>query len=182
MINYLNLPSDLRNFLKEFNYIDLIKNVPDHAWTYISLDLVLTQEGKQWFIDKKITLAKYALVFKLPKNCEGAIHADVLKFEKPNCAFNFVLSGHGEMQWVANIEATEHSHKHGSTNYIRYTNIVKFDILDTWSGTDGLVRVNVPHRIVTTDADRHCLSLRLEKDSLLNTFESISELLQNNNN
>jgi len=178
MINYLNLPDDMRKFLKEFDHTNLIKNIPDHAWTYLPIDLVITQEGKQWFIDKKITLARYALVFKLPKNCEGAIHADMLKFEKPDCAFNFVLSGHGEMQWVTNLEATEHSHSHGSTNYIRYTNVVKFDILDIWTGNNGLVRVNAPHRIVTTDTDRYCLSLRLEKDSPLNTFDSLCELLR----
>ncbi len=166
----------MRNFLKEFNHTNLIKNIPDHAFTYIPVDLALTQEGKQWFIDNNITLKKNAVVFTIPKNCEGGIHADMTKFEKPDCAFNFVLSGYGEMQWITNLEATECVLNFNNASIVRYTDVIKFDISDVWTGNVSLVRINVPHRIVTTDSDRYCLSLRLEKDSSLNSFDELIKL------
>ncbi len=176
MINYINLPNEIRNFLKEFNYIDLTKNLSNHDWKYIPLDIALTEEGKQWFFDKKIPLQNYALIFKIPKNFEGPIHTDTHVSAKTNCAFNFVLSGHGEMQWLTNLKATEYTYKFKGANYNRYKDIESFDILDVWTGDVGLVRINVPHRVVTTDTDRYCLSIRLEKDSSPNTFDELSKL------
>jgi hypothetical protein len=176
MINYLNLPNKMENFLKKFNYINLTKDISNHNWKYIPVDFALTNKGKQWFVDKKIPLRKYASVFKIPKNFEGPIHTDMHQSEKTDCAFNFVLSGHGEMQWVKNLKATEYTFNFNGADYNRYKDIESFDISDVWTGNVGLVRINVPHRVVTTDTDRYCLSIRLEKDSSLNTFDELSKL------
>ena len=176
MINYVNLPNEIRNFLKEFDYIDLTKDISNHSWKFIPTYSVLSKEGKQWFVDKKIPLKKYASVFKIPKNFEGPIHADMDQSTKTNCALNFVLSGHGEMQWVTNLKATKYTFNYTSGDYHRYKDIESFDILDVWTGNNGLVRINVPHRVITTDTDRYCLSLRLENDSLLNTFDELSNI------
>ena len=176
MINYLNLPNEMKNFLKEFDYIDLTKNIFDHGWKFMPMDSVLTNEGKQWFVDKKIVLRKNAIIFKIPKNVTGPIHVDSTQPEENDCAFNFVLSGHGKMQWITNLEATEITFKYNSGYYKLYENIVKFEILDVWEGNIGLVRINVPHRVVTTDSDRYCISIRLEKGSSPNTFNELSKL------
>ena len=177
MINYVNLPNEMKNFIKEFNYVNLTKDMINHNWKYIPFDTVITTEGKQWFREKKIPVEKYVLLFKIPKNFEGPIHTDMLPLKKSNCAFNFVLSGNGKMQWITNLEATEYIENVNSSVYRRYTNIKQFDILDTWTGDVGLVRINVPHRVVTTNADRYCISIRLVNDISPNTFDEIKEVL-----
>jgi len=174
MINYLNLSSEMKNFIKNFDYINLTKDiVNDHNWKNIPLDVVLTSEGKQWFSDRKISLRDDVLLFKIPKNVEGPIHIDS---NRPDCAFNFVLSGHGEMQWIENLEATEYIFKLNGTDYNRYRDIKKFDITDVWTGDIALVKINIPHRVVTTNLDRYCISIRLNKEILPNKFDEISKL------
>lgn len=178
MINYLNLPVEMKQYLKEFNYINLTKDIVSHNWRYMPVDLVLTKEGKKWFFDKKIPLRKYASVFKIPKNFEGPIHTDMFEYDQTDCAFNFVLSGHGEMQWITNLKATEYTFNVNGSKHNQYKDIESFDISDVWTGNVGLVRIKVPHRVVTSGTDRYCLSIRLEKNSPLNTFDEISKLLE----
>ena len=139
------------------------------------MDVVLTNEAKQWFNDKKIALYDDAVLFKLPKNYNGPSHVD--KMDPSDCAFNFVVSGYGQMQWVTNLKAVEWDQcKDNGTYYSRFLDIKSFDISEVWTGDAGLVKINIPHRIVTTDSERICLSVRIKKYVLPNTFDEIVKL------
>lgn len=158
-------PLDLNTILTEANFKE------KHDWTHLNIDDVLTLEGKSWFLERNIPLERRCTLFQIQANHEGTIHTD---HPIADAAFNFVLKGTGEMQWIK-IDAdayTEYKSVKGiELNYQVYKNIRGISALALWTGHAGLVKTNVPHRIVTMNSSRICLSLRTPK-----TFNELSKL------
>jgi len=179
MINHVQLPEELRKCIKQIDYKSLAPKESGHRWNYILLNDVLTLEGIQWFLSRKIFLRGDVHLFRLPKNSEGAIHIDGVESNEKvvDYAFNFVIEGHGEMQWIDNIVGTEDIYDLEYSNYVAYSNVESYNVIDTWSGDMALVRINVPHRVVTTDTDRYCISLRTLPHMHPTTFDEVVKLI-----
>lgn len=107
-------------------------------------------------------------------NYEGPIHTDNVEY-----AINFVLAGHGTMEWVSELEATKYVSTVNGVSYERYNDIKKFSVSDIWIGRAGIVRVNTPHRVTTTDSYRYCLSLRTVESMPPKTFDDAVKLIYN---
>jgi hypothetical protein len=175
-MNYKDLPKELRQFTKSIDYETLLKDKSRHDWCNIPINDFLTNDGLSWFSARSIFIQPTALVFKIIKNHEGIIHLDNEQF-----AFNFVLSGHGKMQWVDNIIGNEILANHNGAKYGKYTDVTACRIIDTWSGDLGIVRINIPHRVVTTDEERYCVSIRTIQGTGVKTFEEAIEAIYSTN-
>ena len=171
-MNYFDLPNHLLYFIKPINYVDLLKNKAGHDWNTIPTNRFLTTDGILWFLKRSLFLKSTALIFKADKNAEHTIHIDPVPF-----AFNFVLSGDGEMQWLTNVVGEKIVNEHNGAKYRKYVNIHSYKVSDVWSGKLGLVRTDTVHRIVTKDTDRYCVSIRTINKPNLKTFEDAYNLV-----
>ena len=170
MINYLNLSETLFKFIKPIELED-IEFTTRHDWVYKRTTDVMTTEGIDWFKQRGIKFYPTSNLFKIAKNCEGPIHDDGIDF-----AINFIIKGYGTMEWVNDLDATRLITRFHNLDYIVYKDVKSFNVCDTWKGKLALVRVKSPHRIVTTDVDRYCLSIRSESPK---TFDEAYKLLYN---
>ena len=165
-MNYINLPSYVRDFLiTHDNLSELVPVVNDHSGIIYPTTKFITSAGFDWFNKHGIELRPNCVLFKAKCNTEGSAHIDgpMLDLESqpiPHiCAFNFVLEGHGEMQWVEVGEYTTNG-DFKNNKIVKQLPGSKITVLDTWTGDTGFVRIETFHRIVTTDVDRVCLSVR----------------------
>ena len=161
MIFYKDLPDSIAStFLQEID-LTQVDHITEHNWILVNTNDCLTSTGKQWFKDHKIFTYDRSLLFKATSNLEHSLHTDSNIL---SAGFNFVLSGHGEMQWAGDIEAdvivSNKIEKGHHFSFTRYENIQKLTVIDKWRGNAGLVRINQPHRIVTYAEPRYCLSIR----------------------
>ena len=179
-MNYVNLPRYIRDFLiPHDNLSELVPVVDGHKGISCPLTKFVSAEGIGWFKQQGIRLKSSIILFRARCNTEGPAHIDspyIDNTSRPGLhlyAFNFVLEGRGEMQWV---EVAEHTLKPfvrpvvdlAGTVLDVYTGIPivkqvsgsKITVLDTWTGDTGFVNIETFHRIVTTDVDRVCLSVR----------------------
>ena len=173
---YINLPEYVKNFTKVIPHKDLLKHVNGHDWCQILTKEFLTDDGIDWFLTKGIKLKSTALLFKIPGNFEGPIHSE--NHAKNNFAFNFVIEGKGQMQWIENIQATTKPSTANNTNYTVYTDINSFEIADVWEGDIGLVRIDIPHRVVSY-LERYCVSIRTVYDSAPKIFDDAVHMIYN---
>jgi len=179
MLYYKNLPRELLQFVKFIDAHNLLKGIYGHNWIIIPTTNFLTSEGIEWFTNKKIFLRNTVKVFKIEKNFKGPVHSDAYGPFDVEYAFNFVISGQGEMQWVDNIQGTQKISNTNNSLYTIYTDVKSLDIIDTWNGDLGIVRVNVPHRVVTTNEERYCVSVRTIIGSYPKTFEDAVNIIYN---
>jgi hypothetical protein len=179
MINHVQLPEELKSYIKQIDYESLGPKESGHKWNYISIHDVLTVEGIRWFLSRKIFLRGDVHLFRLPKHSQGAIHIDGYDVDSLDYAFNFVVSGYGEMQWIDNIVGQEQVFDLDYSKYVAFNDVTSCNIVDTWDGDMALVRINVPHRIVTSDKDRYCISLRTLSHMQPKTFDEVAKLIYN---
>jgi hypothetical protein len=174
---YKPLPEFINNFIiKPTDPFELVKDITGHNWTTYNTNQFLTKEGQDWFKQNQITLVPTSQYFICNENTTGPVHID----HPFTWALNFVFEGQGEMQWV-DIDADYVFNKNkvasGETFvYKKYTTIRSISINESWSGTSALVRVNVPHRIVTNDTHRICISLRPDYSKY--KFQTFDEMCQ----
>ena len=94
-------------------------------------------------------------------------------------ALNFVFEGHGELQWVdidADYIFTKHAVMSGEIfRYKKYTTIRNISTKESWSGTSALIRVDLPHRIVTNN--NHRISLSLVSRYTFQTFDTMCQII-----
>ena len=161
---YIDLPEKFREFLIiPSNLNEMIPIVQNrHELKQFPMSTFITLEGLQWFSDRNIVLKEKANLFRLGANSSGPIHSDtVVQF-----AFNFVLSGFGEMQWVtADGETEQYSLDTKSGNVVQFEKykmhtVTNVKILERWTGEMALVNTLAYHCIKTTSSDRICLSIR----------------------
>lgn len=171
---FLDLPDYFKNFINHKNDIDkLIDNKSEHDWMYFPTTYFVNDEGFNWFRSRNLQILKVCLLFNSPKLIDtyANIHIDTMNNDNlNNYAINYVLLGSGEMQWVK-IDGTPEIREMNSSYFYGYKNTQSVEILDKWSGSIGLVKINIPHRVVTTDSRRICLSLRFHKKCSLEDFE-----------
>ncbi len=165
-MNHKDLPRELLQFTKPIDYQTLLKDKSGHDWIIIPTTDFLTKEGIYWFISRNIIIQKTLSLFKGVKNNQGPIHKDTRRF-----AFNFVLSGHGKMEWVSDIIGTETVSYANNANFVKWIDVNDFNIIDTWCGDLGIVKIETPHRVVTTDVDRYCISIRVVPNLGVQSFE-----------
>jgi hypothetical protein len=175
-MNYINLPKYVRDFvIKHDNLSELVPIINGHSGVFYPTTKFITTEGVEWFNNHGIQLRPNCLLFRARCNTTGIAHIDGTKLDLDSqliphlCAFNFVLEGHGEMQWVEvdkYISDGEFKTQVPSTQVIASVPIVtqepgsEITVLDTWTGDTGFVRIETFHRVVTSDVDRVCLSVR----------------------
>lgn len=159
-MNHKDLPRELLQFTKPIDYQTLLKDKSGHDWINIPTTSFLTKEGISWFISRNIFISRTLTLFKGIKNHHGPIHIDASPV-----AFNFVISGHGKMEWISDITGTEiigFSKSNNGNNFVKWVDVNDFNIIDTWCGDLGIVKIDTPHRIVTADEDRYCVSIRVD--------------------
>ena len=149
----------------------------NHTWIHLNTIDVLSIDGWSWFLKRKIYLSRICSFFLAQPNIEGPIHID---HKTNDVAFNFVLRGHGEMQWL-DIKADEYISNTVTPGgpavhqYIRFENIKEMSMIDSWRGSRGMVRIGTPHRIVTADCPRVCLSFR-QTNNRFKRFDELSNV------
>lgn len=174
MLNHIALPNELWSYIKPVDYPRMLPDDEGHNWCVVNLTEFVTTEGIKWFLQRGLVLRSAAYLFRISPNYEGPIHCDAA-----NYAINFVLGGHGTMEWISDIDATTYVANVHGLSYERYKDIKKFSVSDTWTGTAGVVRVNVPHRVTTSDTFRYCLSLRTIERVSPKTFDDVVKLIYN---
>jgi hypothetical protein len=173
---YKSLPEFINNFIiKPEDPVSLVKGITGHAWTTYDTNQFLTKQGQDWFKRHQIILTPTTQYFICDANTAGAVHTD----QPITWALNFIFEGHGEMQWVdidADYIFKRQTVPSGETFvYKKYTTVRNISINESWSGTSALVRVDVPHRIVTNNTHRICLSLRPKYK--FQTFDKICQII-----
>jgi hypothetical protein len=180
---YKPLPEFINNFIiKPKDPSDLVKGITGHSWTCYNTEQFLTKQGQDWFKQHQIILTPTSQYFICDSNTTGSVHTD----QPFTWGLNFIFEGHGEMQWV-DIDADYIFNKHtvpsGETViYKKYTTIRNISIIKSWSGISALVRINVPHRIVTNNSHRICISLRPTFPNSKykgQTFEEMCQIIDN---
>lgn len=161
MINHVDLPTYLKDFVKDIDFKSLSHQGDYHGWVYYAVEDFINERGINWFESRGFDLRGELSLFRIPANFRGDIHSDLnSKVKNLRYAINIVLSGTGEMQWVSNIQGTKTIFRQEGVSYLGYKDVVDFDVIDTWRGEVGLVRIDPPHRVITWDQERYCLSLR----------------------
>jgi len=179
MQNYKPLPEFINNFIiKPADPFALVKDIKGHNWTTYYTRRFLNEEGWNWFKQNQIVLLPTSQYFICNENTTGPVHLD----DPVSCAFNFVFEGQGEMQWVDVLDGDVSYHtnivKSGEKFvYKKYTAIRSINIQDSWSGQSALVRVNIPHRVVTGNKYRICLSIRPDPRVCQLTFDEICQII-----
>jgi len=178
MTNYINLPESFKNFIKiPDNLTEIVPDFEKFNWIRSDTDLYLTKEGQAWFASKNLVIRPSVALFSIRANDVGEPHIDNTDY-----AFNFVVHGYGQMQWVE-VEGDENSifwsdDIGGRVAYTSYENIKNINVIDTWEGTMALVKTGRCHRIVTSDSRRICLSIRMVTSRNPRTFEEIAKILE----
>ncbi len=175
-MNYINLPVDIESAIKKVDIDSIIPPKQGHKITRVNTQDFLTNDTLKWFYSRKFFLKPTGFLFRMSENDAGPIHVD----SEDEYAFNFILRGLGEMQWVSNI-VSESTKVYNVSNaaYLAYEDVKSFDIIDSWTGNVGLVKVNTPHRIVTGDSVRFCFSVRVYNNIHRKTFDEAYKLIYN---
>ena len=174
---YKPLPEFINNFLiKPTDPISLVNGIAGHGWTMYNTEQFVTKQGQDWFKKNQIIVNPTSQYFICTANTVGPVHTD-----QSGWALNFIFEGHGEMQWVdidADYIINKHTVPSGETvAYKKYTTVRNMSIKESWSGTSALVRVNIPHRIITNNIHRICISLRSKHK--WPTFDKMCQIIDN---
>jgi len=180
---YKSLSTDLKRFVKPVDHVELTSSIPmkKHGWVNVPLTSILTNEGILFFKSKGLLLNNTQQIFKCDSNMSSQIHIDDLL---THFGYNIVLDGHGEMQWISDIEGdrieepTTNISKSAvfPSRWVKWDNVKTYKIDEVWSGESALVRIDIPHRIVTKDVARYVLALRTLKGSFPRTFEEAAQI------
>jgi hypothetical protein len=175
---YKTLPLDTTGFVKPVDYVKLTSTIPakKHGWINIPLTSILSNKGLQFFRSNGIILNNIQQIFKCDSNMSSQIHIDDIN---THFGFNILLDGHGEMQWVSDIDGdrVEESTTNISSSvkypskWIKWDNVKSCKIDETWSGNSAIVRIDIPHRIVTSNSARYVLALRTLRGTNPKTFD-----------
>jgi hypothetical protein len=162
--------------IQHINYKELFdpKFITDHEWVNYPIVNIFTPDGLKFFSDRNIKLRETTRIFRLRAGIESLIHIDSDYYD---AAFNFVLEGQGEMQWVTmdGVESTG-SYTQSNTDsgsYRRFVEFTNLAINERWSGKCALVRINSPHRVVGGTVDRYCISVRPTMDHFFDDLVSL---------
>jgi hypothetical protein len=85
------------------------------------------------------------------------------------------------MQWIKphNKPYTDEKvYTNRVSKYMRFEAHNDDTILDNWNGTQGMVQVFTPHRIVTGDEKRYTLSLRTNCNHIQSWDQAVQKLLE----
>jgi hypothetical protein len=181
MLNYKPLPEFINKFIiKPENPFDLVKDIKGHNWTTYNTKNFITEEGQDWFEKNKIVLIDTSQYFICNENTTGPVHLD----NPCTVAFNFVFEGTGNMQWITVLDGDISYHTNIVQSgekfiYKKFANLRSINIDESWDGTSALVRVNVPHRVVTKDGHRICLSIRPDIRKCRLTFDEMCQIIDN---
>ena len=149
--------------------------LPDMYWNYLQKDCIksveklrslwLLAEHSVFRMSKKELLTELGLsrfeqyhniidLFRMPPNHIGPIHIDNSYY-----AFNFIIKGTGVMQWF-DINSLEYKYK--STYGVELFTLKSNDTCIVEETDCNLLWANTtkPHRIVTGNEERICLSIR----------------------
>jgi hypothetical protein len=169
------------NFLQIVDYEPYFSSLErDHYFVRYPTFQALTAQGISWFKDNGFVLRNEVKVFKINSNCSGPIHIDAFDNLGTKFAFNFVYSGHGEMQWVDNIDGDLCMIDYKEEQFPIFKNIRSFNVVERWSGTSALVKTDSFHRVITTANNRYCISVRTVSGSFPRTFEEAVNRLEIN--
>jgi len=170
-MNYINLDLEFSDFIKPCLNLKEIKfpKFIAHDWIWVNTVDWITEFGIEWFKNKNIPIKSRAFLFVATPNCPGITHIDLPE----RAAFNFIIQGNGSMQWLSNLSDPTSVRVHNGSTYPVYGNTKSCIIDDEWTGRIGLVKVDTPHRVVTTDSYRYCLSLRTTY-----SFEEVAKIIQ----
>lgn len=165
------LPLDIDKIMSSFDFKS------PHDWIHLNTKDVLSVKGRLWFLEREIYLSSICSLFIAYPNELCPIHID---HKINDAAFNFVLRGSGEMQWLDLGDAEEYTTdlvipSGASIKFTKFNNVNEVSVLDSWQGDQGMVRVSDPHRIVTSDSLRVCLSLRQVSNA--GVFKRFDELI-----
>ena len=167
--SFLNIPNDFENQIIDFQ---------NHGYIFKKTTDLFNENCFDYFKERNLELTDETKVFSIPANCIAEPHTDTpTKF-----AFNFVVRGYGEMQWL-NVQGKsiiiDRKVPTGQrSQYRKFIDIEKVEILETWKNDIGLVKVNGIHRIVTFDQRRICISLRLKLKHRNIDFNEMVELIK----
>jgi hypothetical protein len=179
MLNYKPLPEFINNFIiRPADPFEIVKDIKGHNWSMYDTRQFLTDEGYRWFEENKIILKSKSQYFICNAHTTGPVHTD----NPHKIAFNFVFEGYGNMEWVTVLDGDYVYHTNTVASgekftYKKFTEIRSIKINDTWNGQSALVKVSLPHRIVTKDSHRICISLRLDTTRCRFTFDEISQII-----
>lgn len=179
MLNYKILPDFVYNFaMMPQSTIDAMSHIKEHSWVILPTVDHMTSEGIEYFKSKGIIFSKNVTCWKCNTNTIGPTHIDGIAL----IGVNFVMKGKGNMEWIhSSVPPVMVANKIATGQTILAPTFHDLDALtvtDTWNSNEGecaIVRVHTPHRIVTTNEDRYCLSFRLHLDHCSETFDQIVE-------
>jgi hypothetical protein len=174
---YINLPNQSFPYLKPNLNVEYLHDVQIHNWVELETNDYITDEALIWFTINGFDIKSKIYLFCANNNIIGPIHSDLT-----NYAFNFVLSGYGTMQWINPYNKpyiTEKVYSNRITKYLTYVPHKNDVILDTWNGTQGMVQVFTPHRIITESKKRYTLSLRTHCKQIKSWDQAVQKLLEN---
>lgn len=176
---YFDLPDVFKSFLKNHDDIEnQIPNFSGHGWLFKPTNDFFNDQCFDYFKERNLELTNETKIFSCPPNCLGSIHSDA----PTEFAFNFIIKGHGEMQWLEVKEKGIIVHHQVVTGqksqYRKFVDIDNIKILEVWKNNLGLVKVNNVHRIVTFDQRRICISLRLKPRYRNIKFKDMIELIK----
>lgn len=172
MINHRTLPPELVDKIikKDINiekFFFRYTNGNPHDVIKIDDDYILTEFGIEWFNSIGLT-ERDSHLFRLAPSFVANVHEDDANADF--CSFNYVVEGHADMQWVEMEKFERYIETHWSADKItrsdvpRYRGIEGLTVIDSWmpkQGEMGLVRIDVPHRVVNLlDVPRYAATIR----------------------
>jgi hypothetical protein len=172
---YINLPNQSFSYLKPNVNIEYLHDIQVHNWVELETTDYITDEAIRWLITMGFDIKTKIYLFCANHNIIGPIHSDL-----SNYAFNFVVSGYGTMEWVKPYNkpyTDEKVYSNRVSKYLRYVSHENDVLLDIWNGTQGMVQVFTPHRIVTHNEKRYTLSLRTHCKHIQSWDQAVQKLL-----
>ena len=178
MINHKDIDESFLSYRFKSNdwskFFDPNRIMP-HEWVNVPVGEVFTDEGLKYFENLNVTLRPTTRLFRLTENFVSPIHVDSDYYDS---AFNFVLNGTHEMQWVTMNGGVESEGTYTQSNYTqgsykRFDTFDSFTVDESWTGKCALVRINVPHRVIGGPELRYCVSVRPTENHFFNDLVSL---------
>lgn len=173
MIYHKEFDENFLNYgIKKVDWASLFDpNTPHlHEWINTPIIDIFTDEGLKFFSDRNIKLRDTTRVFRLTPNFACAVHTDS---DYHDAAFNFIVQGTSEMQWVSLEGAIESTGSYTQSNsvpgsFTLFNEYSQLNIEHTWTGKCALVRIDIPHRVVGGPNIRYAVSVRPTQDHFFN--------------
>lgn len=174
---YIDIPNLGFQFLQpNLNATEYLPEVVTHNWVETQTNNFFTDEAISWFNHIGFDIKHTLYLFCANSQVIGPIHSDLT-----NYAFNFVVSGYGKMEWIKphNKPYTDEKvYGNRVSKYLRFEPHNEDMVIDSWVGTQALVQVFTPHRIVTSHEKRYTVSLRTHGKKIQSWEQAVSNLQQ----